>query len=72
MMTERDVERMLETAAESGRMPGWNDRLQWLVDATLAAAQKGRELLDDELDEVAAGKADPISRADSHQNPYKA
>ena len=35
MMTERDVERMLETAAESSGMPGWNDRLQWLVDATL-------------------------------------
>ena len=45
MMTERDVERMLETAAESSGMPGWNDRLQWLVDATLAATSKGVELL---------------------------
>ena len=48
MMTERDVERMLETAAESSGMPGWNDRLQWLVDATLAAAHKGAEISDEE------------------------
>ena len=68
-MTERDVERMLETAAESSGMPGWNDRLQWLVDATLAAAQKGRELLDDELDEVAAGKSIPDFPKNTKQDP---
>lgn len=59
MMTERDVERMLETAAESSGMPGWNDRLQWLVDATLAGCRGGLALEDAFLDEVAAGKGVP-------------
>ena len=59
MMTERDVERMLETAAESSGMPGWNDRLQWLVDAMLAGCRGGLALEDAFLDEVAAGKGIP-------------
>lgn len=58
-MTERDVKRMLETAAKSSEMPGWNDRLQWLVEATLAGCGGGLELEDTFLDDVAAGKGSP-------------
>lgn len=74
MMTERDVERMLETAAESSGMPGWNDRLQWLVDATLAATSKGVELLEEELGCVAAGKGTPApdeEKTKNQTNPYQ-
>ena len=74
MMTERDVERMLETAAESSGMPGWNDRLQWLVDATLAAAHQGAEISDEELDCVAAGKETPApdeEKPKNQTNPYQ-
>ena len=74
MMTERDVERMLETAAESSGMPGWNDRLQWLVDATLAVASKGAELLEEELGCVAAGKGTPApdeEKTKNQTNPYQ-
>ena len=40
-MTEQKMERLLKRAAQSSEMPGWNDRLQWLVDATLAGCRGG-------------------------------
>ena len=58
-MTEQKMERLLKKAAQSSEMPGWNDRLQWLVDATLAGCRGGLALEDAFLDEVAARKGLP-------------
>ena len=30
------VEALLEQAAQSSKLPGWNDSLQWLVNSTLS------------------------------------
>ena len=58
-MTEQKMERLLKKAAQSSEMSGWNDRLQWLVDATMAGCRGGLALEDAFLDEVAAGKGLP-------------
>lgn len=54
-MTQNNVEALLEQAALSSELSGWNDQLQWLVNATLSRFEKRRLLQDDELFYVAAG-----------------
>ena len=54
-MMQNNVEALLEQAALSSELAGWNDQLQWLVNATLSRFEKRRLLQDDELFNVAAG-----------------
>lgn len=58
-MTQNNVEALLEQAALSSELPGWNDQLQWLVNATLSRFEKRRLLQDEELFYVAAGTRIP-------------
>ena len=43
-MTQNNVEALLEQAALSSELSGWNDQLQWLVNATLSRFEKRRLL----------------------------
>ena len=65
-MMQNNVEALLEQAALSSELSGWNDQLQWLVNATLSRFEERRLLQDDELFYVAAGvkipKATPHNR----------
>lgn len=54
-MTQKNVEALLEQAALSSELSGWNDQLQWLVNATLSRFEKRKRLQDEELFYVAAG-----------------
>lgn len=58
-MTQHNVEALLEQAAQSSELSGWNDQLQWLVNATLSRFEKRRLLQDEELFYVAAGTRIP-------------
>lgn len=58
-MTQNNVEALLEQAALSSELSGWNDQLQWLVNATLSRFEKRRLLQDEELFYVAAGTGIP-------------
>ena len=49
------VEALLEQAAQSSKLPGWNDSLQWLVNSTLSPFQTVQELSDETLSFLAAG-----------------
>lgn len=53
-MTQKNVEALLEQAALSSELSGWNDQLQWLVNSTLSRFEKRKLLQDDELFYVAA------------------
>lgn len=53
------VETLLEQAAQSSKLPGWNDSLQWLVNSTLSRFQTAQELSDEALSYLAAGTRIP-------------
>lgn len=53
------VETLLEQAAQSSTLPGWNDQLQWLVNSTLSRFQTAQELSDEALSYLAAGTRIP-------------
>lgn len=53
------VEALLEQAAQSSKLPGWNDSLQWLVNSTLSRFQTVQELSDETLSFLAAGTRIP-------------
>ena len=57
-MKHNDVEAMLEQAALSSKLSGWNDHLQWLVNTTLSRFEK-RMLPDEALFYAAAGTRIP-------------
>lgn len=61
-MTQNNVEVLLEQAALSSELSGWNDQLQWLVNSTLSRFEKRKLLQDDELFYVAAGTRIPDSK----------
>lgn len=54
-MKQHKVEALLEQAAQSSELPGWNDQLQWLVNSTLSRFQTAQELPDEALSFLAAG-----------------
>lgn len=54
-MKQHKVEALLEQAAQSCELPGWNDQLQWLVNSTLSRFQTAQELSDEALSFLAAG-----------------
>lgn len=54
-MKQHKVEALLEQAAQSSELPGWNDSLQWLVNSTLSPFQTAQELSDETLSFLAAG-----------------
>ena len=65
-MKYNDPEMLLKLAADSQKLDGWNDRLEWLVKSTLAAYDGA--LRDEDLEWVAAGTA-PQQQAKSNQTP---
>ena len=54
-MAMEKVEALLEQAAQSSKLTGWNDSLQWLVNSTLSRFQAAQELSDELLSLLAAG-----------------
>ena len=58
-MKQHKVEALLEQAAQSSKLPGWNDSLQWLVNSTLSRFQTAQELSDETLSFLAAGTRIP-------------
>ena len=54
-MKQHKVEALLEQAAQTSELPGWNDQLQWLVNSTLSRFQAAQELSDESLSLLAAG-----------------
>ena len=54
-MAMEKVEALLEQAAQSSKLMGWNDSLQWLVNSTLSRFQAAQELSDESLSLLAAG-----------------
>lgn len=65
-MKYNDPETLLKLAADSQKMGGWNDRLEWLIQSTLAAHDAA--LCDEDLEWVAAGTA-PQQQANPKQTP---
>ena len=58
-MKQHKVEALLEQAAQTSELPGWNDQLQWLVNSTLSRFQTAQELPDEALSFLAAGTRIP-------------
>ena len=54
-MKQHKVEALLEQAAQTSELPGWNDQLQWLVNSTLSRFQTAQEQSDEALSFLAAG-----------------
>ncbi|MGN0706631.1 MAG: hypothetical protein ACI4JC_01345 [Faecalibacterium sp.] len=67
-MTQNNIEALLEQAARSSELPGWNDQLQWLVNATLSRFERECLLDDEDLFYVTAGTGIPDPK---EENPKK-
>ena len=67
-MKQHKVEALLEQAAQTSELPGWNDQLQWLVNSTLSRFQAVQELSDEALSFLAAGTWIPQPEEEKTKN----